>query len=524
MKQHTVSEALRDAARRTPGKPFFYYRNQEFSYKELDEHSDRLASALMEHGIQRGDKIAILALNQPEWLITFFAAAKIGAGVVALNARYRETELEYMLNRSAVKLLISVDETPEFNFRDFFYAFREKIPTVERFVFIGEGFPGSLSFEELLASDARTDLLASAGQEVAEDDTMIIIYTSGTTGRPKGAMLTHKSMLASARAQAEHLRITEEDIGTGHLPLNHVGGITCAVMVALVSNSSVVLIPHFRPDLVLEAVEKHRITILGGVPTMFVMMFNVPQFDKYDVSSVRLCVAGGSNVEPQLCRLINERFPGAKLVNLYGASETSGACVISRLDDTPEKVAQSIGVIIGDFQMKVVGPGKEELPLGEIGELAIKGDCVAKGYDGLEAETKEAFSADGWLYTGDLAYLDEEGYIYLKGRKKEMYIQGGFNVYPAEIENLLTTHPKVAIAAGIGIPDPVFGEVGRFYILPRPGCEVTEEELKAFCRKHLADYKVPREFVIVDELPLTPAGKVQKSVLKQQYEASKKTL
>ncbi len=524
MKQHTVIEALREAVRRSPDKPFFYYKNQKFSYRDLDELSDHLASALMEQGIQKGDKIAILALNQPEWLITFFAAAKIGAAVVALNVRYRETELEYMLNQSEVKLLISVDETPEFNFREFFYAFREKIPRVERFVFIGEGFPGSLSFKELLASDARTDLLARAGQEVAEDDTIIIIYTSGTTGRPKGAMLTHKSILASARAQAEHLQITEEDISAAHLPLNHVGGITCAVMVALVSNSAVVLIPHFRPDLVLEAVERHRITILGGVPTMFVMMFNVPRFSEYDVSSVRLCVAGGSNVEPQLCRLIVERFPGAKLVNLYGASETSGACVLSRLDDTPEKVAQSIGVMIGDFQVKVVGTGKKELPLGEIGELAIKGDCVVKGYDGLEAETKEAFSADGWLYTGDLAYLDEEGYIYLKGRKKEMYIQGGFNVYPAEIENLLTTHPKVAIAAGIGIPDPVFGEVGRFYILPRPGCEVTEEELTAFCRKHLADYKVPREFVIVNELPLTPAGKVQKSVLKQQYEASKKTL
>lgn len=224
-------------------------------------------------------------------------------------------------------------------------------------------------------------------------------------------------------------------------------------------------------------------------------------------------------MEPQLCREIVEKFPSTKLVNLYGLSETSGACIISPMNDSLEKVMQSIGKPIGDFQAKVIGKDGEELPPGEIGELAIQGACVVAGYDGLEDATKEAFSADGWLYTGDMAYLDEEGYVYLKGRKKEMYIQGGFNVYPVEIENLLTTHPKVAIAAGIGIPDPVFGEVGRYYILPKAGYEVTEDELLAFCRQHLADYKVPRQFVIVDDLPLTPAGKVQKSLLKQMAAA-----
>lgn len=485
----------------------------------VDELSDRFATALLERGIQKGDRMAILALNQPEWLIAYFAAAKIGAAVVALNVRYRDSELEYMLNQSKVKLLISVDATPEYCFRDFFASFREKIPTVQQFVFIGEGFPGSMSFEQLLKTERRSDLLAEAGRACDENDTLSIIYTSGTTGRPKGALLTHKSMLASARAQAAHLNIRETDVTAGHMPLNHVGGITCSVLMALVSGSSLVLIPHFRPDLVLEAIDKHGITVFAGVPTMFVMMFNVPQFHEYNVSSVRICVAGGSNVEPQLCRMIAERFPGAKLVNLYGLSETSGACIISRPDDPSEKVMQSIGVPIGDFQAKIVGAGGEELPPGEIGELAIRGDCVVVGYDGLEEAAKEAFSPDGWLYTGDLAYRDEEGYVYLKGRKKEMYIQGGFNVYPVEIENLLTTYPKVVIAAGIGVPDPVFGEVGRYYIVPKAGCEVTEEELLAFCRQHLADYKVPRQFVIVDHLPLTPAGKVQKSVLKQMAAA-----
>ncbi len=516
---NTIGQMLREVVQRSPSRPFFYVDDRVYSYEKLDELSDRFATALLEHGVQKGDRIAILAYNQPEWLIAFFAAAKIGAAVVALSVRYRDTELEYMLNQSKVKLLVSIDATPEFCFRDFFASFREKIPTVQQFVFIGEGFPGSLSFDELLKTDRRPDLLAEAGQACSECDTMSIIYTSGTTGRPKGALLTHKSMLASARAQAAHFDIQETDITAAHMPFNHVGGLTCAVLTALVSRSSLVLIPNFRPDLVLEAIDKYRITVFGGVPTMFVMMFNMPRFHEFDVSSVRLCIAGGSNVEPQLCREIVEKFPSTKLVNLYGLSETSGACIISPMNDSLEKVMQSIGKPIGDFQAKVIGKDGEELPPGEIGELAIQGACVVAGYDGLEDATKEAFSADGWLYTGDMAYLDEEGYVYLKGRKKEMYIQGGFNVYPVEIENLLTTHPKVAIAAGIGIPDPVFGEVGRYYILPKAGYEVTEDELLAFCRQHLADYKVPRQFVIVDDLPLTPAGKVQKSLLKQMAAA-----
>jgi fatty-acyl-CoA synthase len=278
-----------------------------------------------------------------------------------------------------------------------------------------------------------------------------------------------------------------------------------------------VLVPSFHPKEVLEATDKHKVTIFAGVPTMYVMVLNYSDFKKYDLSSVRMCIVGGSNVEPQLCQDISKNFPNARVMNLYGLSETSGACVLSRLDDGIEKVSESIGVVIDNFKVKVVDDKRQELPTGEIGELAFKGDCVAKGYFGLEEETRESFGLDGWLYTGDVGYLDEDGYVYLKGRKKEMYIQGGFNVYPAEIENLLIKHPKVAVAAGIGVPDPVFGEVGRFYIIPKEGMEVTEDELMKYCREKLADYKVPKQFVFVKELPLTPAGKINKSLIKQWY-------
>jgi fatty-acyl-CoA synthase len=517
-----VWKALKTASQNYPNKPFLLYRGKTITYQELDQISDKLAYSFLRIGIKRGDNIAIIALNQPEWLYAYFAASKIGAGLVALNVRYRESELEYMLNNSKATALICLKEFGGFSYSDFFYNFREKVPTVKKYIFIGgQGFKESIGFESLLEKNGKNEseskILTRAMDMVEETDTVMIVYTSGTTGKPKGVMLTNKSILASGSAQAEHFKFTGNDLMIGSLPLNHVGGITCTITASLVSGGTVVLVPSFHPKEVLEATDKHKVTIFAGVPTMYVMVLNYSDFKKYDLSSVRMCIVGGSNVEPQLCQDISKNFPNARVMNLYGLSETSGACVLSRLDDGIEKVSESIGVVIDNFKVKVVDDKRQELPTGEIGELAFKGDCVAKGYFGLEEETRESFGLDGWLYTGDVGYLDEDGYVYLKGRKKEMYIQGGFNVYPAEIENLLIKHPKVAVAAGIGVPDPVFGEVGRFYIIPKEGMEVTEDELMKYCREKLADYKVPKQFVFVKELPLTPAGKINKSLIKQWY-------
>ncbi|WP_078428275.1 class I adenylate-forming enzyme family protein [Alkalihalobacterium alkalinitrilicum] len=512
----TVHHALQNAVQKNPNKSFLFFNEQSISFKELDEISNRLASSLLDEGFKKGDNIAVVALNQLEWLYTYFAAAKIGVGVVALNVRYREAEFEYMLNNSNCKGLVTINEFADFNYSQFFRGFQSKVPTIEKYIFIGGGFEGSLSFEELVHRAPNIEKLAAAQGIVQEEDTVIIIYTSGTTGRPKGTKITNKSILASARAQADHTKLTEADRIVGNLPLNHVGGITCTIHTALVSMGSVVLVPFFTADLVLEAIHYHKPTMIGGVPTMFVMMLNHKDVDKYDLSSIRICTIGGSNVEPRLCNILSEKFPEATLFNLYGLSESSGACVLTKTTDPMEKVQQSIGVPIGDFKVKVVDVNKEELPVGDVGELAFKGECIANGYFGLEKESMETFS-DEWLYTGDMGSVDEEGYIYFKGRQKEVYIQGGYNVYPVEVENILATHPKVAIVAGIGVPDSFFGEVGRFYIITIPGASVTEEELKLFCRQHIADYKVPKQFEIVTELPLTPAGKVQKALLKQQY-------
>ncbi|QKW33101.1 AMP-binding protein [Actinomadura sp. NAK00032] len=510
MRASTVGAALEEAAAR--GKAFLHDGDETITYAEFDELTDRVAAGLLARGVQRGDRIGLLGLNTPQWLAVFFGAARIGAVVAPLNVRYRDQELSYMLGQSGARMVVSEPAVPGFDFAAFFEEFRPQVPGVTDYVYFGA------EFDELAATPADPAGLAAARGAVEPSDPLMILYTSGTTGRPKGAVITHGSMLASARAQAEHFAMDDTDVLLGHLPFNHVGGITCTLMAALVSGGSVALLPAFSPDGALRAIERHRVTFLGAVPTMYVLMLGRPDFADHDVSSVRLCMAGGSNVEPALAESIRRGFPGVPLYGLYGLSETSGACVLSRPDDEPETVARTLGVIIGDFEGRVTGPDGTALPAGEAGELQVRGGCVTAGYWNMPDETAEVFLPDGWLATGDMVEMEPDGHLVLRGRKKEMYIQGGFNVYPVEIENVLTAHPKVAMAAGIGVPDAVLGEVGRFYVVPHPDAEPpTADELAAHCREHLADYKVPRQFAITAEVPLTPVGKIHKAQLKADY-------
>ncbi|REE94917.1 class I adenylate-forming enzyme family protein [Thermomonospora umbrina] len=515
MQAMTVGGALADAARHDG--VFLHDGDRRITYAEFDALTDRVAAGLLARGVRRGDRIGLLGLNTPQWLAAFFGAARIGAVLVTLNVRYRERELVHMLGQSGARTVISVDEAAGFDFAGFFESSREALPGLTDHVFFGEGPAGDASFDALAATDADPALLAKARDAVTADDPLVILYTSGTTGRPKGAVITHGGILASASAQAAHFSMDETDVLLGHLPFNHVGGITCTVMAALVAGSSVAPLPAFGPDAALRAIERHRVTFLGAVPTMFVLMLGRDDFADHDVSSVRLCTAGGSNVEPALAEAIREGFPGVPLYGLYGLSETSGACVLSPVDDDAETVTRTLGVVVGDFEARVTGPDGAVLPSGEVGELEIRGGCVAGGYWEMPEETAAAFRADGWLATGDMVVMEPDGHLVLRGRKKEMYIQGGFNVYPVEIENVLTAHPGVAMAAGIGVPDEILGEVGHCYVVPRPGVEPpTEEELTAYCRERLADYKVPRRFVVTDDVPLTPVGKINKAELRER--------
>lgn len=513
-----VWKVLEEAAEEMPDKVGYICQGVKISYREMNEISDRVASGFLRKGLRKGDRIGIIGLNQLEWLYAYFAAAKIGAVIVGLSVRYRDSELDYMVNHSGAGTLITIPEFFVVDYVKFFEEFREKIPSVSRFIFIGkEGFPGSTTFEELLNTEVDREALARAKEAVEPDDLVIIIYTSGTTGKPKGAAISHKSQLAAARAQAEHIRVTPDDLILLPLPFNHVGGITCGICAMLIGRGCCVLVHMFTPDDMIQLAIDYRPTAFAGVPTIHTLLLMNENFRHWDRSSVRLVITGGSNAEPELLRSLKEAFPKAVLMNLYGLSEASGAVVMSPEESDFAHTVSSIGKTIGDFEAKVIDLQGEILPAGEIGELCIRGDSVIGGYFRMPEETADAIDREGWLHTGDMASIDGDGYITLKGRKKEMYIQGGFNVYPVEVENLLSKHPKVMMVAGIGVSDPVFGEVGRFYIVPQPGTEPTAEEIKAYCRENCADYKVPKQVVFRDELPLSPLGKIMKSKLKEAY-------
>jgi fatty-acyl-CoA synthase len=379
---------------------------------------------------------------------------------------------------------------------------------VRHFAFLdGAGFAGSHRWEDIPVDGAGPDT-----EPVAPDDPAVILYTSGTTGEPKGATLTHAGIIASARAQADHLGQTCGDVAIGHMPLNHVGGLTCTVIASMVVRGSVALLPRYSPMQALDSIGRHGITTFIGVPTMYTKMMELPEFAHVDVSSVRTCVIGGSNVEPTMGRRIIDTFGGARLANLYGLSETSGGCIISAADDDLDTLVETLGVPIGDVEIRIADDANHALPADTDGELQVRGSCVSPGYWNVEAPS--TFLADGWLATGDMALRRPDGRVRLRGRKKEMYIRGGYNVYPAEVENVIASAPSIAMCAVIGVPDEVNGEVGHAYVVPAPGATADPEALLDLCRAGLARYKVPARIIVVDSLPLTPSGKIRKVALR----------
>jgi acyl-CoA synthetase (AMP-forming)/AMP-acid ligase II len=507
----TMSALLHNAS---PDSPFLLCLDRDWTYGDFSRAVDEFAAGLMSMGINKGDRIAIAAPNSAQWLITWSASAKIGAILVTLNVAYREREFEYMLNQSAASMLICCSRDGDFDFVDFVQGLRPRIPTVCHYIFLGDdGFAGSHRWDEIpTAPDA--DTLRHRESLVQPHDPAVVLYTSGTTGDPKGATLTHANILASAAATAEHLHLTADDVAIGHMPLNHVGGMTCTVAATMAAGGKVALLPRYSPKMALEAIDRRKVTIFIGVPTMYTMMMDLPEFPAADISSVRTCVTGGSNVEPAMGRRILDTFNGVRMANLYGLSETSGACIISAPDDDLETLVATLGVPIGDFEIRITDDNHQPLPPDTEGELHIRGGCVADGYWDKPTESKHTFLPDGWLVTGDMARQRPDGRIALCGRKKEMYVRSGYNVYPVEIENVLFGDKTVAMCAVIGVPDDLYGEVGHAYIVPTPGTTVDIDALFGRCREQLAKYKIPARIYVVESLPLTPSGKIKKVALR----------
>jgi fatty-acyl-CoA synthase len=344
-----------------------------------------------------------------------------------------------------------------------------------------------------------------------------MIYTSGSTGRPKGAVLTQKSILAMIRPWAANLMLKNEDRLLLVLPLNHVGGGTICAMTSLASGATSVMHDMFLPDIALSLIDEQKITILAGVPTMYAMIFSLPSFDKRTLNSVRTAVYGGAAAPPELLNKMNTLMI-CRIIGTYGSTEVSGFCTYTTAEDSFDTVLTTVGKPPKSINIKIVDPvSRAALNTGQIGEVAIKGDLLIDRYLNMPEETRLVFDNEGWFFSGDMGCLNQEGYLTLAGRLKEMYITGGFNVYPKEIEDILAEHPAVAMAAVIGVPDDIKGETGWAFVMKVPGSNVTVDDLTKYCKEKMANYKVPSKIFIEDTLPMTSLGKVHKPTLKELY-------
>jgi len=467
--------------------------DQTTSYRELDDQSARVAGLLDARGIAPGMPIGIMLPNVPEFASVYYGVLRAGAVVVPMNPLLKAREVAYYLGDSGAPVI---------------FAWHVTAPEVE----IGAKEAGA---EPILVDPASfPDLLATAtpAPEVvdrADDDTAVVLYTSGTTGRPKGAELTHSNLANNVEVTAvDLLQVGPDDVIFGGLPLFHAFGQTCTLNAAILVGASLTVLPRFDPAKTLGILADQRVTIFAGVPTMFSALLHVPDRSDYDVSALRVCVSGGAAMPVEVLRQFEDTFDCIVLEG-YGLSETSPVASFNHPDR--ERKPGSIGTPIRGVEMRVVDASGAEVPQGEVGEIAIRGHNIMKGYLNKPEATAEAVSADGWFRTGDIGRLDEDGYYYIVDRKKDLIIRGGYNIYPREIEEVLYEHPEVAEAAVVGMPHPELGEEVGAAVALKPGATVTPDELRAYVKSQVAAYKYPRRVWIVDALPKGPTGKILKS-------------
>jgi long-chain acyl-CoA synthetase len=462
----------------------------ELTYAMLDGAAARVAGLLRSRGIGPGDRVGIMLPNVPHFAAVYYGVLRLGAVVVPMNVLLKGREVAFYLRDPAARLV--------FAWHDFAEAAEKGAADAGAECLLVR--PGD--FEQLLAGAEPVPDVADR----AEDDTAVILYTSGTTGTPKGAELTHANLARNAEIATGLFSLTEEDVVLGALPLFHSFGQTCALNACVRVGGLLTLLPRFDADKALQIIERDRVTVFEGVPTMYAGMLHSPLAGRTDTSTLRLCASGGAAMPVEIMRAFEERF-GCVILEGYGLSETSPVASFNH-PDRPRKPG-SIGTPIRGTEMKVIADDGSDVPAGEVGEIVIRGHNVMKGYFGRPDATAEAIR-DGWFRTGDMARVDEDGYFFIVDRKKDMIIRGGFNVYPREIEELLYEHPAVAEAAVVGVPHAELGEEIAAVVALKPGKEAGPDELRDFVKEQVAAYKYPRRVVLVDELPKGPTGKIVK--------------
>ena len=537
--EQTIGDFFADMAQRQSSRDALVSRHQglRYSYAQLHAAARQLASALLNQGLEKGDRIGIWSHNNAEWVLMQLATAQVGLVLVNINPAYRTSEVEYALNKVGCKALVSM---PQFKTSDYLGMLRElapelmlcepgklqsaRLPTLRSVIWIdvagqGEEQPGMLRFSELMEkgqpSDERIDAIAAT---LKNTDPINIQFTSGTTGFPKGATLTHRNILNNGFFIGECMRLTPEDRLCIPVPLYHCFGMVLGNL-ACFTHGSTIVYPNdgFDPITVLEAVEAEKCTGLHGVPTMFIAELDHPRFAEFDLSTLRTGIMAGSPCPIEVMKRVVRDMHLSEITIAYGMTETSPVSCQSDHETPLEKRVATVGKVQPHLEVKIVDPESgETVAHGISGELCTRGYSVMHGYWGDEAKTREAIDAEQWMHTGDLATMDAEGYVNIVGRIKDMVIRGGENIYPREIEEFLYLHPKVQDVQVVGVPDIKYGEELCAWIIVKPGIVLSEDEVREFCQGKIAHYKVPRYIRFVPAFPMTVTGKIQKFKIRDE--------
>jgi fatty-acyl-CoA synthase len=529
----TLGQQFDETAERFADHLFIVDRDRRITFGAARRTVDAFARGLLDLGVEPGDNVALWMTNYAEFPLVWLAVAKIGAALVPINTRYKADEAAYLLAQSESTALITMDRFVGIDYQTELEkvapelgrarpgALRlARLPHLREVIVLGAPrWPAARTFDDVVRRGEALPAarLAAVAGAVSPDDRLIIVYTSGTTGRPKGAVHTH-AIVRHEVAICRWRNLTHEDRFIAYLPFFHVGAGFTIIIPCVITGASMVLMEAFDPREALRTVERERVTQMDGIPTHFIMMLDHPDLPKFDVSSLRGGWVGGAPVPKEVVDGMIHRLGMRDLMKVYGMTETTSVTTFTRIGDPIELISTTDGVPIADYiELRIGDPatGREQ-PAGTAGEICVRGPIVMQGYYKQPEETARAIDAEGWFHTGDLGVRHANGYLTVTGRLKDMFIVGGTNAYPAEIEAFLHTHPKVKQAYVIGVPDHRLGEVGMAFVELKEGQQATEEEIVKFFQGRMANYKIPRHVRFATEFPMTPSGKIQKFRLREQ--------